>query len=119
VAVSGRVLSSRFPYVPLEIRIGHQDVQVEARLDTGFDGDVALPRGAILSADPPDAYLPCALADGTEVLAPAYDGAVQIGRMPPIPALVIMLGGEPLVGRGISDHFTIILDHGQHLIVEP
>jgi hypothetical protein len=72
-----------------------------------------------ISAGPPDGYLPWALADGTEVLAPAYSGTVQVGRMPPIPAVVVMLGVEPPVGRGVSDHFSIVLDHGQRLVVEP
>jgi hypothetical protein len=38
--------------------------------------------------------------------------------MAPFEGVVIALGDEPLVGRGVTDRFTVILDHGRQLIVE-
>jgi len=117
--MSQSLTSSHFPYVPLHLEMGHRDADVEALLDTGFHGDVALPAGLTTDGEPADGYLPWTLADGSEVSAPAYDARVQIGELPPLPAVVIVLGDEPLVGRGVSDRFRIILEHGQRLIVEP
>ena len=91
---------------------------VDALLDTGFDGDVALPQHLVAGVLP-DGYLPWVLADGSDVLAPAYEGIVQIGSTAPLAAVMIALGEEPLVGRGVSDHFRIVLDHGREIIVEP
>ena len=72
---------------------------VDALLDTGFDGDVALPQQLVAEALP-DGYLPWVLADGSNVLAPAYEGTVQIGSTAPLAAVMIALGEEPLVGPG-------------------
>jgi hypothetical protein len=33
--------------------------------------------------------------------------------------VVIAVGDEPLVGRGVTDEFRVILDHGRRVIVEP
>lgn len=118
MALSQRLTSSHFPYLPLRLQIHRRILDVEALLDTGFDGDVAIPPELIAGDQPPDGYLPCQLADGSHVLAPVHHGVVQVGDIGSFPIVFLALGGEPLVGRGISDRFTIILDHGQHLIVE-
>jgi len=66
----------------------------------------------------PDAYVPCVLADGSELLTPVYRGVAQVGDLSSFAVAVIAIGDETLVGRGVSDRFTIILDHGKKLIVE-
>lgn len=117
--MSQGLTSSRFPYVPLHLSVRQRNERIEALLDTGFDGDVAMPSEFVANGEPPDGYLPWTLADGSEALAPAYDGTVQVEGMAWFPAVVIALGDEPLVGRGVTDRFTIVLDHGRRLIVEP
>lgn len=119
MALSQRLTSSRFPYVPLHLEVRQQTHGVDALLDTGFDGDVALPPELVVAGQSPDGYLPCQLADGSEVLTPFYLGVVRVGDLGAFPIVIIALGDEPLVGRGVSDRFRIILDHGQQLIVEP
>ena len=114
-----RVLSSRFPYLPLLLSVRDRSEQIEALLDTGFDGDIAVPRGFISDREPPDFHIPCTLADGSEVLVPAYLGEIHLGALGRFPIAIAALGDEPLVGRGVTDRFTVILDHGQQLIVEP
>jgi predicted aspartyl protease len=118
VALSQRVVSSRFPYLPLRVRVGQRVEDVEALLDTGFDGQVILPAGLLNSGDPPDYFQTWTLADGSEVVAPAFLGSAQVGTLPPFSVVVTVLGGEPLVGREVSDRFRITLDHGQQVIVE-
>jgi predicted aspartyl protease len=92
---------------------------VEALLDTGFDGDIVVPTGFVASRFHADGHLRWTLADGSSVLAAYYVGSVRLGKLGPFPALVTVLGNEALIGRGIVGHLTIVLDHGQRVIVEP
>jgi predicted aspartyl protease len=106
-------------YLPLRVQLREHEQEVECLLDTGFDGDVVLPTESLGGDDAPDAYLPWTLADGSEVLTLSYDAIVQIGQMPAFPVVVIILGSEPIVGRGVSDRFAVTLDHGARILVEP
>ncbi len=117
--MSQPVVSSRFPYFPLQLELGQRTEEVEALLDTGFDGDVAVPPGLLTDEEPPDTYETWTLADGSQVLAPVYLGTGRLGSLSPFPVLITALGDEPLVGRGVMDRFKVTLDHGQRVIVEP
>ncbi len=92
-----RVESRHFPYLHLGIAFRGRTVEAEALIDTGFDGDVALPAPFVGEVGPPDIEARAWLADGSP----------------------IALGDEPAVGRGITDRFRLILDHRQQVIVEP
>lgn len=119
MAVTGRLISSRFPFLPLTLTVGNRRGTFEALLDTGFNGDVSIPPGIIADDQLPSGYLGWTLADGSRVETPAYRGVVQVGGFRPFGVTVIVLGDEVIVGRGITDRFTVILDHGTRLIVEP
>lgn len=81
-----RLTSARFPYLPVEIGVGRTSHDVEALLNTGFDGDAILPSDMGVDAEP-DWYV---LTDLT----------------------IVIMGDEPIVGRGVMLGFTIVLDHG-------
>jgi hypothetical protein len=51
-------------------------------------------------------------------LTPYYVGTIHLGELGPFPAVVIVLGDEPLIGAGVARSVTIILDHGRRVIVE-
>jgi len=114
-----RVISAHFPYLPLRLQVGQHTQTLEALLDTGFDGALAVPPDWIPDTEQPADYLSWTLADGSAVTAAAYVGIVEIGALPPFAVLVTALGDEPLVGRGVSDRFSVTLDHGQRVIIEP
>lgn len=115
----GRLVSSRFPYLPIRIRFRQAEVDVEALLDTGFDGDVVPPARLITGGQqPPDGYLRWTLADGSNVLASYSLGTVMVGGFGPFASVVTVLGDEPLVGQGVAAHVTIILDHGRQVFVQ-
>lgn len=114
-----RVGSARFPYVPIRLVVGQQVIEVEAFLDTGFDGDVVMPRGSVRRGTRRTSYLYWTLPDNSVVSAPAYPGTVEIGRLGSFPVLVTVLGDEPIIGRRLTDRFRVILDHGSAVIVEP
>lgn len=42
------VESRRFPYLPLRVELDGLELRLEALIDTGFDGDLALPTHYIL-----------------------------------------------------------------------
>jgi len=113
------VESERFPFLPLTISVGTRTAQVEALLDTGFDGDVVVPLSLIADGPPPDEYRSWQLADGSIVATPVYYGTVQVGGFAAVEADIALLGNEPIVGRGISDRYRVILDHGRRVIAEP
>lgn len=118
-----RLTSSRFPYLPISLHIPGRylegRVQVEALLDTGFDGDVAVPGGLLGNGHPAEAFVRWTLADGSEVLAPAYRGYIYFGSMGPINVVVTVLGDEHLIGRRAITRFRVTLDHGRQVVMEP
>ena len=116
--MTSRVESPRFPYLPLRLEVRNRMYEVEALIDTGFDGDVAVPSSLLASGDPDD-YHRWTLADGAALYAPYYLGSVGVGHLGSADAVITVLGDEPLVGRGITDRFRLILDHGERVIVEP
>lgn len=113
-----RIESSHFPYLPLRLEVQNRTHEVEALIDTGFDGDVTVPPNVLANGHPDD-YHRWTLADGSHVYAPYYLGTVQVGDLGAVEAVITGLGDEPLVGRGITDRYQITLDHGQRVIVEP
>jgi predicted aspartyl protease len=117
--MSQSLVSPRFPYLPLHLAVGSTTLDVEALLDTGFDGDVAVPANFAAEGIGPAGTMTCRLADGSPVAAPIYRGTVSVGSFGPFPVYVITLGDELLMGRGVSDRLRITLDHGQWLIIEP
>lgn len=116
---NGHLISPRFPYILARVQVRQWAVDVEALLDTGFDGDVAIPVGHMPNVGQPDGHTRWVLADGSRVLTPYYAGTVHLAGHGPFPATVIVLGDEPLVGAGAAQHVTIILDHGRRVVVQP
>src|SRR5262249_2247247 len=115
----GPLTSNRFPYLPLRLSLADQIHELEALLDTGFDGDLAVPPELIADGPLPDEYRSWLLADGSTIVAPVYYGTVTVGTFTPRPADIAGIGDEPLVGRGVSDHYRITLDHGERVLIEP
>jgi predicted aspartyl protease len=116
---NGRPRGPRFPYLPIRFDIQQQIVTADALLDTGFDGDVVVPGGTVTRGRMPDGYSRWTLADGSTVLAPYHVGTVEMDGHGPFPAVIVVLGTEVLIGAGAVRHVTIVLDHGQRVIIQP
>lgn len=116
-----RVVSRRPPYVPITLTIRGQpgSVEVEALIDTGFDGEVIVPAALILATTPPIGQSGWRLADGSQISTPAYTGVLQIGGMRVAPIAVTALGDEPIIGRAVTRRFTVTFDHDRQVVVEP
>jgi clan AA aspartic protease len=111
--------SDRFPYIRLQVEVRGHRHDVEALIDTGFDGFMAVPPELLANGQPADDYYSWTLADGSRVVTPVYLGTVQIGDLAEVPAVIAALGDEPLIGRRVTDKFRVIFDHGKRVIVEP
>jgi predicted aspartyl protease len=120
------VSSSNFPYLPIRITIRqtgveyHEQVlEVEAKVDTGFDGGVVIPKDLLDQTLVAYRLLPWSLADGSEVLLPAFLGDVQIGHLPPVRTIIMPLGDEPLIGRHVTNNYIMTFYRGTTITIEP
>lgn len=118
MAVSNRLESSRFPSLPLCLDVRGRSHAVEALIDTVFDGDIAVPVDLLANGEPDDHHR-WTLADGSDVYAPYYIGVVHVGDVGSLEAVITGLGEEAIVGRGVTDRYRVILDHGQRIVIEP
>lgn len=116
--MSQQLTSSRFPYLPIQLEVGQQTYEEEALLDTGFDGGMAMPP-FLLAGQTADWYQLWTLADGSQVSAPVYQGAIRLGDFEPISVAVVALGDEYIIGLGVLRHFAVTLDHGERVVVNP
>ena len=114
-----RLISARFPYIPMTVTINQVSTSSHVLLDTGFDGDVIVPRHLAATAGAPNSYEQLILADGSAVYRPLFLGTADLGPLGTFPVEVVALGAEYLMGRGLADRFRIVLDHGRQIIVEP
>ena len=111
------MISPPFPSLPVVVRVMGEPHEGIALLDTGFEGDVIIP--AHLSVGFGALTQDLVLADGSQADAPVRGGYVQLGDFEPVPADVIFLGHEFVIGMGILRRYEVILDHGRRVIVNP
>lgn len=111
------VTSSRFPYLPIKVSV-KKDFELEALVDTGYDGGVILPPKLISNGEVSGWLVDCKLADDSMVKVPAYIGSVRLGNKKLNDITVLVMGDEPIIGREIIKHFKVIFDHGKKIIVE-
>jgi predicted aspartyl protease len=112
-------VSERFPYVELSLIIDSHRIDAWALIDTGFDGSISIPQETIPVDLEPDFLERWTLADGFELMAPAFYCTVEVGNLEPVAAVVIVLGNETLVGRSLTDRYRVIFDHGTRVVIEP
>lgn len=122
--MSNSVSSSHYPFLPIQLKIALSqenefETDLEVLVDTGFDGGLAMPKRLIPASAVPISQSVWTLADETNILALAYSGYVQIGKLPPVKTLIIALGEEPIMGQDLISRFKFIFDHGMKLTVEP
>lgn len=109
--------SAHFPYVPVHITLGEATLELELLVDSGFEGEISLPEALIPEGEEPYSQTTVQLADESARTVPVYYGVARIGDFDPLPARIIAMGSELIIGRGIADLYSITLDHGQRVIV--
>ena len=113
------VISERYPYLSVRVKIGDWQEEASALVDTGFTANLVVPESH-WTEDLGQAHgrVNLIVADGGIVRVPVYLGEV-LGASP-IPGLrVVFMGDEFILGRGVIDRFKVTFDHGQRIIVEP
>jgi predicted aspartyl protease len=127
--MSKKLISAKYPYLPLSIHVWVSnrktiDLNTQALIDTGFSGDIVVPATGELKQYPPDAYATWTMADGSEVLAPIFLGSIrfpqldeEVGEM--VGVTITALGDLALIGQSVLRRFTLTLDHGKQVILEP
>ncbi|TSC88327.1 MAG: hypothetical protein G01um10147_232 [Microgenomates group bacterium Gr01-1014_7] len=113
-----KVTSSKFPYLPIQITVRENSYQVEALLDTGFDGSIVLPQKLFSNGESPTKYVDCKLADNSVIEVPIYIGFVKLANRKLNDIAILIMGDEPIIGRGVMNNFKITLDHGKKIILE-
>ena len=127
--MSKKLTSTRYPFLPLNIhvRVTHRkqiDLHTQALIDTGFSGDIVVPATGELKPYTPDAYATWTMADGSEVMAPIFLGSIRFPQLDEdmaemVGVTVTVLGDAALIGQSVLRHFTLTLDHGTQVILEP
>jgi predicted aspartyl protease len=112
------LVSRRSPFLTIRLQIGAQILDVEAVLDTGFEGEVMIPPSLIPVGEVPDAAFTWVFPDGSVVSAPAYAGTIQLGQLGIFGVMITGLGIEILVGRQVLDRFKVCFDHGQRVTLD-
>ena len=97
--------------------LGDRDYEEDALLDTGFNGDVAVPFHVELDSSGRTTDL--ILADGSGIRVRSQLGHVQLGDLEPVAAEIVAIGNNFVIGTGILRRYEVILDHGQRVIVNP
>ena len=111
------MISPPFPSLPVRVRVRGETHGGIALLDTGFEGDIIIP--ARLSVGFPGRTQDLILADGSPTDAPVLGGYVRLADLEYVPADIMFLGAEFIIGAGILRRYEVILDHGQRVIVNP
>lgn len=120
--MAASLTSSRFPYIPIQVRIRGKERRDWALVDTGFAGTLIVP-DSWMSVDVgnPDGQGRWRVADGRVALTPTYVGELSLGdgfaHFAPIRCDV--LGDYYIIGREIVALFDIRLDHGTRLVISP
>jgi predicted aspartyl protease len=99
-------------------------LNIQDLIDTGFSGDIAIPATEELRGYEADAYATWAMADGSEVMAPVFLGTIRFPDLDNETGVMVgvtltVLGDQPFIGQSILRNFTITLDHGRKVILEP
>ena len=127
--MSKKLVSTRYPFLPLtvHVRVTHRksiDLNTQALIDTGFSGDIVVPVTEELKQSPPDAYATWTMADESEVMAPIFLGTIRFPQLDEdvaemVGVTITVLGDQVLIGQSVLRRFTLTLDHGKQVILEP
>ena len=118
MAIGRKIISTRFPYIPVQVFVSENIYKLEALIDTGFDGQVILPPSLVANGQLPKRFVICKLADNSIVEMLAHRGSIKLGGKKLKDVLVIIMGDEPIIGREVIKHFKITLEYGRKIILD-
>jgi len=114
------VNAGRYPSLRVRFTVGGYNAEEWALVDTGFDGDFAVPQSIIGSLSQPRRRDRVQTASGQRVPVPIFPSMIELVDLPgPFRAEIIAIGDEYLLGIHALNRFKVTFDHGQRVIVEP
>jgi predicted aspartyl protease len=120
VALNGlRLVSERFPYLPLRLELRGRLTSGEALLDTGFEAHIVISESQQPAGQEPDGHVSLGLADGSRRRAPWYFGTASLDGIGTFVVPIVALGDETLLGQSLIARMSVLLDHGGRVVVEP
>jgi predicted aspartyl protease len=117
-----QAVSNHAPYIQIRLKFAgdNSPLEVEALVDTGFDGFVAFPQSRLPDSVRAVGRQIWTLADGSRSVSSLYEGTAEVlGIAATFTGDVAMFGREIMVGRRFTDHFRVTFDHGRQVLVEP
>ena len=118
MAKNKSISSIHFPYIPVKITVVENNYNLEALVDTGFNGQVILPPNMFTNGQLPPKFVTCKLADNSIVEMPIHRGTLKLGDKKLNEIMILIIGDEPIIGREVIKHFKVTLDHGRKIILE-
>jgi len=118
MAKNKNISSTRFPYLPVKITVTENNYNLEALIDTGFNGQVILPPNIFTNGQLPPKFVTCKLADNSIVEMPIHRGTLKLGDKKLNEIIILIIGDEPIIGREVIKHFKIILEYGRKIVLE-
>ncbi len=114
-------VSTNYPFLSVRIRIGDWQHETFALMDTGFEGSLVVPFSVLdLGLRSPDSSSNWMLADGSIVETPVYIGIGEIvGLVPIFDVVISVLGTDYILERRVIDRYSVTLDHGENIVVQP
>lgn len=113
------IVPHRYPFLEVDFLVDATWRRVEALLDTGFDGGLALPADSLDDfLTLPAEWRSWRLADGSTIWAPSYEATFRVGVSQAFRGRITVLGDEPLIGREVIDRFSVTFDHGRQVVIK-
>lgn len=103
-----------YPYLDIVLSIGTSELLGEALPDTGYDGDVIVPRllASEIAAAPIQSVL--RMADQHPVHVDTWDGQLDLNGAP-FTVQISAFGDEFIVGRGVLNQLEICFCFGREV----
>jgi predicted aspartyl protease len=108
------------PSLPVRFSIAGKTREIDALIDTGFDGHLVVPVHLVPEFPTPAFRQRIQTASGQVVGVPVYAVALEfVSIRGSFDALAVAIGDEFLLGLLSINRLRLTLDHGLRVIVEP
>ena len=109
-----------YPSIRIRFTIERTERELDALIDTGFDGHLVIPAALVPDLPRPVYRGSVQTPSGQVVGVPGYPATIELAEVPgPFQGVAIALGSEFLVGLMSINRIRLTLDHGRRVIAEP
>ncbi|MCS7186302.1 MAG: hypothetical protein RMK89_05040 [Armatimonadota bacterium] len=114
-----QVVSRHYPFLDVDWQVRQYRERSQAYADTGFEVSLCVPEDRRSHLGEAVTSVQVTLADASSQIQDLFRGTVAIvGINETLPAAILALGDEFLLGRRILDRYRVTFDRGRQIIVE-